>query len=158
MKIRQLLKSLQSCRDCFIRDRDWLYFYDEADRSVLLAGSSLVWPRCYLHIRDHTDVFVLLAYWVSRAALQCKLQIERWDGLVLDINAICTDLIQKCLQRTQLLWYNFLPLQQRKCHCTGYYGIRNQPMFSYHRWHWYHSYRVDEWSNAFLCFIIVSHQ
>ena len=56
------------------------------------------------------------------------------------------------------LWYNFLSLGQRKCHCTESYGILKLPMFSYQRWHLYHSYRVDECSNAFLCLIIVSHQ
>ena len=40
---------------------------------------------------DDTDVYVLLAYWVNRAALQCMVQMERWDGSVLDITAICAD-------------------------------------------------------------------
>ena len=44
-------------------------------------------------LSDDTDVFVLLAYWVD---LQCKVQMERWDES--DINAICADLGQKCLQ------------------------------------------------------------
>ena len=47
---------------------------------------------------DDTGVIALLEYWVNRAALQCKLQMERWAGSVLDINAICADLVQKCLQ------------------------------------------------------------
>ena len=48
-------------------------------------------------LRDDTDVFVLLAYWVNLADLQYKVQMERWDGSVLYINAICADLGQKCL-------------------------------------------------------------
>ena len=32
------------------------------------------------------------------ADLQCKVQLERWDGSVFDTNAICADLGQKCLQ------------------------------------------------------------
>ena len=40
---------------------------------------------------DDTDVYFLLTYWVNRAALQCMFQMERWDGSVLDINAICAD-------------------------------------------------------------------
>ena len=48
-------------------------------------------------LRDDTDVFVLLACWVNRADLHCKVQMERWDRSVLDINAICDDLGQKCL-------------------------------------------------------------
>ena len=49
-------------------------------------------------LRDDTDVCVLLAYWVNQADLQCKVQMEHWDGSVLDIYAICADLSQKCLQ------------------------------------------------------------
>ena len=37
-------------------------------------------------------MFVLLAYWMNRADLQCKVQMKRWDGSVLDINAIYADL------------------------------------------------------------------
>ena len=43
-------------------------------------------------------VCVLLAYWVNRIDLQCKVQMGHWDGSVLDINAISADLGQKCLQ------------------------------------------------------------
>ena len=49
-------------------------------------------------LSDDTDVFVLLVYWVYRARLQCKVQMERWDGSVLDINATCDELGSKCLQ------------------------------------------------------------
>ena len=49
-------------------------------------------------------------------------------------------------------------LTTKECHCTEYYGIRKLPVFSYHSWHWYQSHRVDESSNAFLCFITVSHE
>ena len=44
------------------------------------------------------NVFVLLACWVNRADLQGKVQMERLDGSLLDINVICADLGQKCLQ------------------------------------------------------------
>ena len=47
---------------------------------------------------DDIDVFVLLANWVNRADLQCKVQMERWDGSVLGISATCNDIGQKCLQ------------------------------------------------------------
>ena len=43
-------------------------------------------------VSDDTDVFVLLIYWVHRAALQCKVQMEGWNGTVLDINATCAEL------------------------------------------------------------------
>ena len=67
------------------------------ERSFLLeaakSGQNVI---CIL--RDDTDVFVLLAYWVNRTHLQCKVQMERWDGSELDINVICADLGQKYLQ------------------------------------------------------------
>ena len=43
-------------------------------------------------------VFVLLAYWVNWALLQCKVQMEHREGSVLDINGTFADLGQKCLQ------------------------------------------------------------
>ena len=43
-------------------------------------------------------VFVLLVYWVNRADMQRKVQIERRDGSVLDTNATCPYFGQKCLQ------------------------------------------------------------
>ena len=70
-------------------------------------------------LRDDTDVYVLLAYWVNRADLQCKIQMGRWDGSVLDINAICADHGQKCLL---LLCMHALS----GCDTTSYpYGKRN---------------------------------
>ena len=65
------------------------FFLLEAAKS----GQNLI---CIL--RDDTGVFVLLAYWVNQADMQCKVQMEPWDGSDLDINAICADLGQKCLQ------------------------------------------------------------
>ena len=49
-------------------------------------------------LSDDTDVFVLLVYWVHRADLQCKVQMEQWDGTILDINATSAHLGSKCLQ------------------------------------------------------------
>ena len=43
-------------------------------------------------------MFVILPYWVNQTDLQCKVQMEHGDGSVLDINAICADIGQKCLQ------------------------------------------------------------
>jgi hypothetical protein len=40
-------------------------------------------------LSDDTDVFVLLICCVYKASLQCKVQMEQWDGTVLDINATC---------------------------------------------------------------------
>ena len=49
---------------------------------------------------DDTDVLVLLVFWMWRNQLvdKCPMQMERWDGAVLDINQTCTKLGSKCLQ------------------------------------------------------------
>ena len=47
---------------------------------------------------------------MNRPDLQCKVQIERWEGSVLEINAIFADLGQKCLQ---LLFVCFVALRPK---------------------------------------------
>ena len=37
-------------------------------------------------LSDDTDVFVLLVYWTSRMRVVAKIQMEKWNGDVLDIN------------------------------------------------------------------------
>ena len=37
-------------------------------------------------LSDDTDVFVLLVYWTSRMQVVAKIQMEKWNGDVLDIN------------------------------------------------------------------------
>ena len=37
-------------------------------------------------LSDDTDVFVLLVYWSSRMRVVAKIQMEKWNGDVLDIN------------------------------------------------------------------------
>ncbi len=76
---------------------DGAFGHDEADVTmisyVLQAANH---GRCVIRVlSDNTDVFVLL---VHRVSLQCKVQMERWDGMVLDINATCSYLGPKCLQ------------------------------------------------------------
>jgi hypothetical protein len=81
------------------RDDD-AFGHDEADITmisyVLQAANSGKGVICVLS--DDTDMFVLLVYWVYQAYLQFKVQMERWDGTVLDINATCADLGPNCLQ------------------------------------------------------------
>ena len=60
------------------------------DQSFLLEAAKLG-QNVICILRDDTDVFVLLAYWVNWADLQCKVQMERWDGSVLGINVISAD-------------------------------------------------------------------
>ena len=47
-------------------------------------------------LSDDTDVFVLLVYWCKKADVSCAVQMERWNGSVLDINATVTALGDKC--------------------------------------------------------------
>ena len=39
-------------------------------------------------LSDDTDVFVLLEYWTSRMRVVAKIQMEKWNGDVLDINEL----------------------------------------------------------------------
>ena len=79
-----------------------MFNHDEADVTmvsyVLEAANNGM--RVIRVLSDDTDVFALLVYWVYRADLEllCKVQMERWDGTVLNINATCADLGPKCLQ------------------------------------------------------------
>ena len=48
---------------------------------------------------DDTDVFVLLVYWTSRMQIVYKIQMEKWNGDVLDINVTVHWLgLRKCSQ------------------------------------------------------------
>ena len=57
------------------------------------SGKSLI-----LILTDDTDVFVLLVYWVWKMHLHSAVQVERWNGVVIDINTTCLLLGSKCLQ------------------------------------------------------------
>ena len=79
---------------------DGLFQHDESDVTrvsfVLQAAKS---GKSVIRVlSDDTDVFVLLVYWVNRAHLNCKVQMKRWDGSVLDINVTRATLGQKCEQ------------------------------------------------------------
>lgn len=43
-------------------------------------------------LSDDTDVFVLMVYWCWKVGMTCCLQMERWDGTVLNINATVENL------------------------------------------------------------------
>ena len=49
-------------------------------------------------LTDDTDVFVLLVNWVWKMQLHSAVQMEHWNGVVIDINATCLLLGSKCLQ------------------------------------------------------------
>ena len=49
-------------------------------------------------LNDDTDVFILLLILMNWIDKQRNVQIERWNGSVLEIKTTCADLEQKCLQ------------------------------------------------------------
>lgn len=79
---------------------DGAFSHDEADITMVsyVIQAATYGKGVVRVVSDDTDVFVLLVYWVHRAGLQCKVQMERWNGIVQDINATCTELGPKCLQ------------------------------------------------------------
>jgi len=49
-------------------------------------------------LSDDTDIFVMLVNWVWKMQLYSSVQMELWNGVVVDINATCTELDPKYLQ------------------------------------------------------------
>ena len=79
---------------------DSAFDHDEAD--ITMISYVIEAAKCGKDVirvlSDDTDVFVLLVYWVYREEMTSKVQMERWDGTVLVINATCADLGPQCLQ------------------------------------------------------------
>jgi len=102
-ELSRVLSSFNMGADISIESRDGGCFaHDEADITMIsyllqAAESGMVVIRI---LSDDTDVFVLLMYWVWAMQLHnvCSIQMERWNGAVIDINASCMLLGQKCLQ------------------------------------------------------------
>ena len=79
---------------------DGAFGHDEADITMIsyVLDAANHGKDVVRVLSDDTDVFILLVYWVYREELQSKVQMERWDGTVLDINATCSGLGPHCLQ------------------------------------------------------------
>ena len=79
---------------------DSAFDHDEADITMISYVNEAA--KCGNDVMrvlsDDTGVFVLLVYWVYREEMTSKVQMERWDGTVLDINATRADLGPQCLQ------------------------------------------------------------
>ena len=70
-------------------------------------------------LSDDTDVLVLLVYWTSRMRVAAKIQMEKWNGDVLDINETVRRLgPRKCSQllgnHALSVRYSVIPLWERK--------------------------------------------
>ena len=79
---------------------DCLVTHEEADITLCgymleAAASSAETIRI---VCDDTDVFVLLLYWTWRKTIRKNIQMEKWDGTVLDIRATVDKLGDKCDQ------------------------------------------------------------
>ena len=78
---------------------DGAFTHDEADVTVIayMLQAAEFCKDVIRILSDDTDVFVMLVYWVWKMQLHCSVQMERWNGVVVDINANCTELGPKCL-------------------------------------------------------------
>ena len=73
-----------------------VFDHDEADITIISSMLQAADDGCHV-VRvpsDDTEIFVLLVYWTWRCDLQDRLavQMEKWDGVVLDVNATCAHL------------------------------------------------------------------
>ena len=70
---------------------DGVFGRDEADITIISYMLQAADDGCHVVrvLSDDTDIFVLLVYWTWRCDLQDRLavQMEKWDGVVLDVNA-----------------------------------------------------------------------
>ena len=64
---------------------DGVFGHDEADITMVsyVLEAANFGKDVIRVLSDDTDVLILLVYWVYREGLQCKVQMERWDGTVL---------------------------------------------------------------------------
>ncbi len=79
---------------------DEAYAHDEADITIVshVSQSAELGKKTIRVLSDDTDVFVLLVYWVWKNQIQSRVHMERWDHTILDINATCANLGDKCGQ------------------------------------------------------------
>ena len=70
---------------------DGVFGHDEADITIIIYMLQAANDGCHVVrvLSDDTDIFVLLVYWTWRCDLHDRLavQMEKWDGVVLDVNA-----------------------------------------------------------------------
>ena len=70
---------------------DGVFLHDEADITIITADAGRQVVRI---LSGDSDIFVPVVYWTWRYDLQVRVsvQMEKWDGVVLDINATCANL------------------------------------------------------------------
>ena len=77
---------------------DSIVTHDEADVSLIsyMLDAASRGAKTVRILSDDTDVFVLMVYWCWKMDITCHLQMERWDGTVLNINQTVENLGEKC--------------------------------------------------------------
>ena len=107
---------------------DGTFRHDEANASIVLksakSGQSMI---CILS--DDTDVlsFLCIGWKTCSARNRWSTEMDQY------LKSITPVLILARNAYTQLLRYNFLPLPQRKDHCSEYYDMLKLPEFGYYR-------------------------
>lgn len=75
---------------------DGVFLHDEADITIISYLFQAADDGCSVVriLSDDSDVFILLVYWTWRYGLlgTTSVQMEKWDRVVLDINATCANL------------------------------------------------------------------
>ena len=75
---------------------DGVFLHDEAVITIIsyLFQAADAGRQVVRILNDDSDIFVLLVYWTWRYDIQVRVsvQMEKWDGVVLDINATCANL------------------------------------------------------------------
>ena len=115
LELSRILSTLDMDADMSIDSRyNGGFEHDEADVTMIAyllqaaeSGKSVI-----LILTDDTDVFVLMVYWVWKMQLPSAVQMERWNGVVIDINATCLLLgpsvcnCQECMQSAAATLYH----------------------------------------------------
>ncbi len=74
---------------------DGVFLHDEADITIIsyVFQAADEGRRVVRVLSDDTDIFVLLVYWTWRYGLreEITVQMEKWNGVVLYINATCAN-------------------------------------------------------------------
>ncbi|KAJ3615046.1 hypothetical protein NHX12_018614 [Muraenolepis orangiensis] len=81
-----------------VNHMDRIVKHEEADItliSYMLEAARAGAPTLRI-LSDDTVVFILLVYWAWKANVQSAVQMEKWDGTILDINASIRTLGDKC--------------------------------------------------------------
>ena len=74
------------CRD------DGVFSHDEANVTMIsyMLQSAEEGKKVVRILSDDSDVFFLLVYFTWRHELPIMVEMEKWDGVILNINATCT--------------------------------------------------------------------